>query len=153
MELQQQPPSLFIFVEFFFSMNQIHSRFFYNMKQTIDIFILSGIISEKKQFREAILLWLKDLEKNQHFWSRQDRARLRVKTKYLRKCCLCTFSYFSFTLWYRRTTYCKRPLLLSFVELVNLFFKKSSKTVIDNLFGKKMALLTFFGQSMIIEIY
>ena len=38
----------------------------------------------------------------------------------------------------RRTTYCKRPLLLSFVELVNLFFKKSSKTVIDNLFGKKL---------------
>ena len=65
-----------------------------------------------------------------------------------RKCCFLFhmhyFSYFSSTLWYRRTTYCKRPLLLSFVELVNLFFKKSSKTVIDNLFGKKNCFTNIF---------
>ena len=44
----------------------------------------------------------------------------------------------------RRTTYCKRPLLLSFVELVNLFFKKSSKTVIDTLFGNKNGFTNIF---------
>ena len=149
MELQHAATLLVHFRRIFFSMNQVHSRFFYNMKQTIDIFILSGIKSGKKQFREAMLIWLKDLEKKSTFLE-QDPTGLvwRVKTKYLRKCWSCTFSYFSSTLWYRRTTYCKRPLLLSFVELVNLFFKKSSKTVIDNLFGKKIALLTFFGQSM-----
>ena len=40
-------PLLVHFRRIFFSMNQVHSRFFYNMKQTIDIFIQWDKIRKK----------------------------------------------------------------------------------------------------------